>query len=242
MANPALDQRLDVAPLPLALHHVLGLEIVQHDAPLEEGHQQERVHRVAQVVGPPLLPLVHPQDAVADVAVLADDVRVGVVDVVVGVLPLLARADRVPLVHAGVEARVAHPVVLPVHHVVPDLHVVEDLRDRQGGDGERPRGWHVEKRAARHLELLLSLHHLPDVRRIRLDEGFELLPQPEVREDPLAERIHLPAELLELLGGQGRACRSHGSSFRVRGRRRSRRQVQTHRSGCPRRAGPTPRR
>src|SRR3546814_14953849 len=66
----------------------------------------------------PLLVLVHPQDAVADVAVLAEDVGEGVVDVVVGVLPLVARADVVPLIHPRVEARVAHPVVLPVHDVV----------------------------------------------------------------------------------------------------------------------------
>ena len=88
----------------LAGDDVLGLQVVQRDAPLEEHHQQEGVQRVAEVVRAPRLVLVHPQDAVADVAVLADDVGVRVVDVVVAVLPLLAGAHVVPLVHPRVEA------------------------------------------------------------------------------------------------------------------------------------------
>ena len=84
------------ARLRRALDDVLDLEVVHRHAPLEEDHQQERVDRVAQVVRVPLLVLVHPQDAVADVAVLAEDVGVGVVDVVVAVLPLLARGRRCP--------------------------------------------------------------------------------------------------------------------------------------------------
>ena len=41
---------------------------------------------------------------------------------------LLGRLRGVPLPVAGVDLRVVHPVVLAVHDVVPDLHVVEDLR------------------------------------------------------------------------------------------------------------------
>ena len=154
---------------------------------------RKRVDRVAEVVRVPRLVLVHPQDAVADVAVLAEDVRVGVVDVVVGVLPLLARADVVPLVHPGVQAGVAHPVVLAVHDVVADLHVVEDLGDAQRGDRERPGRRQVEQRAAGHLELPLPLHDAADVRRVLLAE---------VGDDPLADGVELLAERVELLGSQ----------------------------------------
>ena len=165
---------------------------MQQHAPLEERHQQERVDRVAQVVGPPLLVLVHAEDAVADVAVLAEDVRVRVVDVVVGVLPLLARADGVPLVHPGVQARVAHPVVLAVHDVVADLHVVEDLGDAQARDGERPGRRQVEQRAAGALEGALGLDDAADVVGVGLAE---------VGDDALPDRVQLLAELLELRRG-----------------------------------------
>ena len=106
----------------------LGLHLVQRDAVLEQHHQQERVDRVAQEVRLPPLVLAHPQDAVADVAVHADDVGVGVVHVVVRVAPLVAGAGRVPFEVAAGQRGIAHPVVLAVHDVVADLHVVEDLR------------------------------------------------------------------------------------------------------------------
>ncbi len=186
-------QRLVVRDGPLALDDVLDLEVVHRHAPLEEEHQQRRVHRVAQVVRVPLLVLVHPQDAVTDVAVLAEDVGEGVVDVVVRVLPLVARADVVPLVHAGVQARVTHPVVLAVHHVVADLHVVEDLGDAQRRDRERPGRREVHQRAAGDLELALLLDDAADVVRVLLAE---------LADQALADRVDLVAERLDLLGGQ----------------------------------------
>ena len=223
LAHDAGVQRLVLLQLAGALDDVLDLEVVHRHAPLEEHHQQERVDRVAQVVGVPLLVLVHPQDAVADVAVLAEDVGERVVDVVVAVLPLLARADVVPLVHARVQARVAHPVVLAVHDVVADLHVVEDLGDAQRGDRERPGGREVHQRAAGDLELALLLDDAADVRRVLLAQ---------VGDQALADGVHLVAERLELFGGE-LGVGAGGlvvvvvmvSSFRgkrIRGRRRSR--------------------
>ena len=89
--------------------------------------------------------------------------------------------------------RVAHPVVLAVHHVVADLHVLEDLGDRERGDRERPGRRQVEQRAAGDLELLLALDDAADVRRVLLAE---------VGEDALAQRVQLVAERVELVGGQ----------------------------------------
>ena len=65
------------------------------DAVPEQHHEQERVGRVAQIVGLPALILAHPKDAIADVAVHADDVGEGVVGDVVRVPPLIGRAGRV---------------------------------------------------------------------------------------------------------------------------------------------------
>ena len=60
------------------------------------------------------------------------------VHVVVRVAPLVGRARGVPLEHLRVQRRVTHPVVLAVHDVVADLHVVEDLGQRQRGRAGQP--------------------------------------------------------------------------------------------------------
>ena len=108
LADLAPD-RADHVPLlaeaRLAGGDALDLEVVQRDAVLEEGRQQGRVERVAQVVRVPRLVLGHAQHAVADVAVLADDVGVGVVHVVVRVAPLVAGAGGVPLEALAAQAR-----------------------------------------------------------------------------------------------------------------------------------------
>ena len=174
---------------------------MQRDAVLEERRQQERVKRVAEVVRPPRLVLGHPQDPVADVAVLADDVRVRVVHVVVGVAPLVARARRVPLESLAGQLGVLHPVVLAVHHVVADLHVVEDLRQREGGDAAEPGGRQEreeEQPAAGDLERPLRLDHVADVLGVALAA---------VGEDAGSDRVELGAERVELLLREAGAVR-----------------------------------
>ena len=102
------------------------------DAPLEEQHQQHVDHRLGEEARLPLLLGIDAHDLVADVLVLADDVRVGVVQVVVGVLPRRRGRGRVPVPGRGVDVRVVHPVPLAVEDVVADLHVLEDLRRPTG--------------------------------------------------------------------------------------------------------------
>jgi hypothetical protein len=103
---------------------------------------------------------------------------------------------------------------------VADLHVVEDLGDRQRGDRERPRGRQVEQRPAGGLEAILRLHDVADVRRVLLAE---------VVEDAASNGVELLAERLELFRGE-----LHAGSYRwlrcerseprnLTGRRRSRR-------------------
>jgi hypothetical protein len=73
------------------------VEVVQRDAPLEEQRQHDVVERLEEVERVPLLVRVDPHDLVAEILVLAADVRVRVVHVVVGVLPRLRRRRRVPV-------------------------------------------------------------------------------------------------------------------------------------------------
>ena len=173
-----VPDRADHVPLlaeaRLAGGDALDLEIVECDAVLEEGRQQRRVERVAEVVRMPPLVLGHAQHAVADVAVLAHDVGVGVVHVVVRVAPLVARAGRVPLEALAAQVGIVHPVVLTVHHVVADLHVVEDLRQRQGRHAAEPGGREEPREhqpAAGDLEPALGPDHLADVGRRRARRG-----------------------------------------------------------------------
>ena len=61
--------------------------------------------------------------------------------VVVGVAPIGGRAGVVPIDRATVERRVVRKVILAMHHVVANLHVVENLGngERRGARGERER-------------------------------------------------------------------------------------------------------
>ena len=175
----------------------LGLQLVQRDAVLEQHHQQERVDRVAQEVRAPPLVLAHPQDAVADVAVHADDVGVGVVHVVVRMAPLVGRARGVPFELLARQRRIARPVVLAVHDVVADLHVVEDLRQAQhrgAREPERREDAAEEQRPPGDLEAALRLDDPTDVGGVALAE---------IGDHALLERVEFAAERLGLLGGHG---------------------------------------
>src|SRR5699024_4832678 len=93
---------------------------------------------VPVVEGVPTLVAGHPENAVPHVVVQADDVGVLVVDVVVGLLPVLGGAHDVPLPGGGVDLGVVHPVPLPVHDVVAEFHVLDDLGDPEGACADRP--------------------------------------------------------------------------------------------------------
>ena len=151
----------------------------------------------AEVERVPALVLVDAHDAVAEVVVLADDVGVGVVQLVVAVLPLLGRRGVVPLPGGRVDLRVAHPVPLAVHDVVADLHVLEDLGDRRGRRCRRARpAGRCENSSTARLpssSLRCVVDDLADVRRVVGAAGVD---------DVLADRVELAAELLDVLGGQ----------------------------------------
>ncbi len=196
LAGDALQvvAHLGRALLPLA--HGLEVHVVEGHAPLEERHQHEVVERLEQVDRVPALVRVDPHDLVAEVLVLAADVRVRVVHVVVGVLPGLLGGRGVPVPGRGVDVRVVHPVPLAVHHVVADLHVLEDLGHRQGGragDPARPVARSEQQRAAEQRQAPLERDDRADVGGVALAEAGEHL---------VVDRLELLAELLDLLRGE----------------------------------------
>jgi hypothetical protein len=118
----------------------VDVQVVDGDAPLEREHEQHVDDRLEQEARLPLLLGIDAHDLVADVLVLADDVRVRVMQVVVRVLPRRRGRRRVPVPRRGVDVGVVHPVPLTMQDVVADLHVLEDLRHRQPGGPEQPGG------------------------------------------------------------------------------------------------------
>ena len=142
------------------------LEVVGGDPVLEQNGGERVPQRLEEVGGYPLLILVDPHDAVAEVVVAAEHVGIGVVEFVVTVLPQVRWAGVVPLPRRRVDLRVAHPVPLAVHDVVADLHVLEDLGDRQAGRSDQPGGREQRAQqddAAGQLERALHLDDAADV-------------------------------------------------------------------------------
>ena len=176
----------------------VGVHVVERDAPLEEPHQDEVVERLQQVDRVPLLMRVDPHDVVAEVAVLAADVGEGVVLVVVGVLPGVGGRGGVPVPALRVDVRVVHPVPLPVHDVVAQLHVLEDLGHREHrGPGEPGRA------PAREQQGHARGEHEPAVQG---DGGADVarVALAEVGVDLVVDRVELAPERLDLLGRQKR--------------------------------------
>ncbi|KAG1477692.1 hypothetical protein G6F54_014057 [Rhizopus delemar] len=71
---------------------------------------------------------------------------------IVGLAPVVGGGDDVPLVGIAIELGVAGPIELAVHDVVAELHVLQDLRQRQqqrAGDRGRPQQRHPEQRRER---------------------------------------------------------------------------------------------
>jgi hypothetical protein len=96
------------------------------------------------------------------------------------------------------DLRVIHPVPLPVQDVVPDLHVLEDLRCRVGRGAGDP-GWaetgSEQRHPRQHREPAMHLDHAGDVAAVAVSE---------VPVDLVVDRVELAAELLDLLGAEAR--------------------------------------
>ena len=114
------------------------LQVLQADAPLEAHREHGVEEQVPDVVGPPRFIAGHAQNSVADVVVHAEDVGVGVVGEVVGGPPVLGGCGHVPFPGGGMDLGIIHPVPLAVNDVVTDLHVLDDLGQREGSGAGQP--------------------------------------------------------------------------------------------------------
>src|SRR6266566_344249 len=136
------------------------------------------------------------QEPVSQVAVAAEDVGEGVVLVVVRVPPGGGRAGIVPVVGLRVELRVLHPVVLAMHHVVAEFHVLEDLgaaeQERAQYPGRRQNAGE-EQRAAAELGPAYCITDATHVACVVLAESGE---------DAVAQLVQLRAEGGGLLAGE----------------------------------------
>jgi len=191
----------------LPAHDALELEVVQRHAPLEEHRETHRDRRLDQVQWVPPLRREEAQEAVADVSIASLDVRERVMQVVVRVAPGLAFARVVPLVRVAAQRRLVHPVVLAVHDVVAELHVVDDLAEREEAGTGEPRGRQPaeeEQGAAADLRVAHRRLHPADVLRLALAEA---------RDHLAANLVELRSDRVELGGGErtmARASRKSG--------------------------------
>ena len=151
----------------------------------------------------------HAQERVAKVAVLAQDVGVGVVVDVVRVAPLFAIAGNVPFEGLRVQRRVAGPVILAVHHVVTDFHVVQNLGVGQRHDPENPADGanaKVQQGPPAYLAGAADTDHLADMVDVTLADGVH---------HGFADGIDLLLEGVDLgaaQGGESGVC--HGGALK----------------------------
>ena len=122
--------------------------------------------------------------------------------------PLLAVAGNVPLKGLRVQRRVTGPVVLAVHDVVADLHVVQNLGVGQGQHAGNPaQGAHakVQQRAATNFAGAADADHVADVVHIGLAQ---------VVHHAVADGVDFAFEFSDLFAAQvGRGCgKAHGVS------------------------------
>ncbi len=199
------DLRQHVGDVALVLFLLLGrpallaeLEVLHGDSVLERQRQDRVVDEVAVVERPPALVTRDAQQAVAHIVIHAEHVGVLVMDVVVGVLPVRRRVGVVPLPRGAVDLGIVHPVPLPVHHVVAELHVLDDLghprvhRHRP----TRPTSWSTRTAGASgQLQPALEADRVPQVAGVPLAAAGL---------DVGADRVELCAECFDVGFGQMR--------------------------------------
>ena len=90
---------------------------------------------------------------------------------VVRMAPLLAVAGNIPFKLLRIQRWIARPVVLAVHHVVADFHVVQNLgtgqRQHTGHPAQRPHA-KVQQRAASYLAGAANADHVAHVVHVGL--------------------------------------------------------------------------
>ena len=128
--------------------------------------------------------------------ILVEHVGESVVLEIVGLLPGCVGAGVVPVKDFGVDGRIAHPVVLAVHHVMADFHVVQDLGGRQTSHTRQP----CRRQETRHQQAATG--HFQTT--LTLDQGADIggIFFAQVRHFTITDDVQFLANGLELFGGQ----------------------------------------
>ena len=163
---------------------------------LEEDGQDTSQDRVEQEAGLPLLVFRHAQNAVTNVMILVEHVGEGVVLEIVGLFPGRVGAGVVPVKNLGVNGRITHPVVLAVHHVMADFHVVQDLGGRQTSHTGQP----CRRQETRHQQAAPGNLQAT----LTLDQGANIggIFFAQVRHFTITNGVQFLANGLELFGAQ----------------------------------------
>ena len=207
------QQRAHLGAADAALVPLVQAQVLDRHGVLEQQRLQRDPQRLPAVEGLPALLGEQAHHAIADVVIHADHIGPGVMGMVVRVPPEVGRADDVPLVAPPGQLRIVHPVVLAVHHVVAQLHVLEDLAQAQQQaakqPGRREPAEHQQRAAAPAAQAHRAAHPA-DVAGIALAQRGE----------------GLAAQFIQL-GGEG--VEFHGGEFTVKSHRRCPRDRVAHR-------------
>lgn len=162
------------------------------NTPLEEHREQGVKPNVGRVHRYPTLVARHPQQPISDVVVHAEDVGVLVMEIVVRLLPVRRGTGVVPFPRGRVDLWIIHPVPLTVHHVVTELHVLDDLRDPEHSGTKqpcRPLAAREEHSATAKFQRPLQSDRVAHVPCVALPALFL---------DVAADRVELPAQRLNV--------------------------------------------
>ena len=133
-------------------------------------------------------------------------------------LPGLRARSGVPVPHRGMNIGIVHPIPLAVHHVVADLHVLQDLGHTETRGAQSPRGFGSraqQQHTADHDNLSLHRNHRLDVTAVAFAEVGEHLVVNRVQFFPQLFPFLFPQVGERVLGAlQSRShCRSFRSEF-----------------------------
>ena len=190
------QQRAHLLAADAALEHLVQAQVLDGHGVLEQQRLQRHPQGLPAVVGFPALFGEQAHHAVTDVVIHAQHVGISVMNMVVGVPPEIRGAGDIPLIGAPGQFRIVHPVVLAVHHVMPQLHVLDDLAQAQQQRAQQPGRREPAGQQKQATTPATGPHHGPHAADIT---GIGLA---QISQGTLAQGIQFGAEGVDLLAAQ----------------------------------------
>ena len=205
------DQRTHFGLAQLALVDLVQTQVLDRHRVLEQQRLDRHPQRLPAVERLPALLGKQPHHAITNVIIHTQHIGPGVVHMVVGVPPEVARPGDIPLIAAPGKLGVIHPVVLAVHDVMPQLHILQNLAQAQQQGAEQP----GRRKPTKHQQATSTPAAEPhrcanatDIAGVRLAK---------IGQGALAQRIQLMAECIQLGSGQVTVS-AHGVTSQVKDR------------------------